>query len=101
MGLSDYLNGNKEDLSIKISENERSFAIWGKEKFLSGKTYDGISAVDILKHCGIKKDYLNTYRTAEPLAYYSCNEETPKLEFDVTTKNKTELDRMKGELLRD
>lgn len=78
LGLSDYLNGNKEDLSIKISENERSFAIWGKEKFLSGKTYDGISAVDILKHCGIKKDYLNTYRTAEPLAYYSCNKDVPQ-----------------------
>lgn len=76
--LSDYLNRNREDLRISISENERSFAIWGKEKFLSGKTYDGISAGDILKHCGIEKDYLNTYRTAEPLAYYSCNKDIPQ-----------------------
>lgn len=76
--LSEYLIKCKEELSVKISENERSFAIWGKEKFLSGKSYDGISAGEILKHCGIEKDYLNTYRTAEPLAYYSCNKDVPQ-----------------------
>lgn len=76
--LSDYIIKCKEELSVKISENERSFAIWGKEKFLSGKTYDGISAGDILKHCGIEMDYLNVYRTAEPLAYYSCNKDVPQ-----------------------
>ena len=76
--LSDYIIKCKEELSVKISENERSFAIWRKEKFLSGKTYDGISAGEVLKHCGVEKDYLNVYRTAEPLAYYSCNKDIPQ-----------------------
>lgn len=76
--LSEYLGRCKEELSIPVSENERSFAIWKKEKFLSGKSYDGISAGDVLKHCGLEKDYLNTYRTAEPLAYYSYSKSVPQ-----------------------
>ncbi len=76
--LSDYLDNHKEELSIAVSENERSYAIWQKEKLLSGKSYDGISVGDILKHCCIDRNYLNTYRTAEPLSYYSYNKDTPQ-----------------------
>ena len=76
--LSDYLNQNREKLSVRISENERSFEIWKKEKFLSGKTYDGVSAAEVLKHCGLTKEYLNTYRTAEPLVYYAASKTTPQ-----------------------
>ena len=78
IALSDYIDKHRADLSIKISENERSFAIWKKEKFLSGKSYDGISVGDVLKHCGIDKDYLGTFRTAEPLAYYSYVKDVPQ-----------------------
>ena len=76
--LSDYLNQNRDKLSVCISENERSFEIWKKEKFLSGKSYDGVSAGDVLKHCGLTKEFLNIYRTAEPLAYYTASKETPQ-----------------------
>lgn len=78
IALSDYIDRHKEELAVEISENERSFEIWQREKILSGKSYDGVSAGDVLKHCGIDRDYLRTYRTAEPIAYYSHRKETPQ-----------------------
>ncbi len=78
IALSDYLDRSREHLSVCISENERSFEIWKKEKFLSGKSHGGVSAGDVLKHCGLTKEFLNTYRTAEPLAYYTNFRETPQ-----------------------
>jgi hypothetical protein len=76
--LSDYLENHKEALNYQMSENERSFAIWNKEKFLSGKSYDLVSSGDVLKHCGIDKDSLSVFRTAEPLAYYSFSKDVPQ-----------------------
>ena len=55
------------------SMNERSFEIWNREKFLvkeQGKR--------ILKCCGMQAEDLNVYGTAEPLAYYSHNRQTPQ-----------------------
>jgi len=53
--------------------NERSFQIWGREKFLQkecGKT--------IVKNLGINLEELNYYDTSEPLAYYSKSKEIPQ-----------------------
>ena len=76
--LSNYLKECQEKLKISFSENERSFDIWGKEKYLSGKSEDGISCAAVLNHCGLSKEDLNVYRTAEPLAFYSCTKEAPQ-----------------------
>ena len=80
--LDDYLRNKAGILSVRISENERSYAIWGMEKFLSGNPVvrNGykISAADILKHCGVSIEKLNIYRTNEPFAYYSINKTTPQ-----------------------
>lgn len=56
-----------------VSINERSFQIWGREKFLQkgqGK--------QILAHCGVTLEQLNVYSTTEPLAYYSGSKRTPQ-----------------------
>lgn len=64
--LSDYLKDRRSSLEHQGSVNERSFEIWGQEKFLTkgpGKK--------ILKRCGLDLSLLNVYETVEPLAYYS------------------------------
>lgn len=71
--LSDFLKERQDMLSEAESINERSFEIWGREKFLT-KEQGG----RILKRCGIAEDELNVYDTAEPLAYYSHTKETPQ-----------------------
>lgn len=71
--LSEFLKHNKEKLNCRESTNERSFEIWGREKFLSrgqGKR--------ILKNCGLTEDFLHIYRTTEPLAYYSHTRQVPQ-----------------------
>lgn len=64
--LNQYLKNKKKTLQFKVSVNERSFEIWGQEKFLSrgqGKR--------ILNRCGLELSFFNIYETTEPLAYYS------------------------------
>lgn len=71
--LSDFLKNKKELLKIPISMNERSFQIWGREKFLQkeqGKT--------ILKNLKFDLSLLNYYDTSEPLAYYSKSKKQPQ-----------------------
>lgn len=71
--LNDFMINNSRLLDSKISINERSFQIWGREKFLQkegGKT--------ILKNLGISLETLNYYDTSEPLAYYSHNKYMPQ-----------------------
>lgn len=56
-----------------VSLNERSFQIWGREKFLQkgqGKR--------VLAHCGVTLEQLDIYETTEPLAYYSGSREVPQ-----------------------
>lgn len=62
--LNHYLKNNWEDLKTPQSMNERSFAIWHREKFLKEE-----QGKKILKRCGISIDMLNIYETTEPLAY--------------------------------
>lgn len=71
--LNDYLQEHKDSLAMSVSLNERSFAIWGEEKFLS----EGAGHT-ILKHCGIEEEFLNCYFTAEPFAYYASHREAPQ-----------------------
>lgn len=56
-----------------VSVNERSFQIWGREKFLQKE-----QGKQILLHCGVTLEQLNVYHTTEPLAYYSCSKEVPQ-----------------------
>lgn len=55
------------------SLNERSFQIWGREKFLQKE-----QGRKILSHCGVSLEQLHVYRTTEPLAYYSHTRQTPQ-----------------------
>ena len=71
--LNQYLKNKKRALQFKVSTNERSFEIWGREKFLSrglGKR--------ILKRCGLELSFFNIYETTEPLAYYSRTRKVPQ-----------------------
>ncbi|QAT39977.1 Wadjet anti-phage system protein JetD domain-containing protein [Clostridium sp. JN-9] len=71
--LSDFITNNNHLLSVPVSMNERSFQIWGREKFLQkegGKT--------IVKNLGLRLEDLNYYDTSEPLAYYSKCREIPQ-----------------------
>jgi hypothetical protein len=70
--LSDFIIKEEELLEISVSMNERSFQIWGREKFIQkeeGKV--------VLKNLGLDQEYLNYYDTSEPLAYYSKDKGSP------------------------
>lgn len=71
--LSEYLHRNGGMPSFPISRNERSFEIWGEEKFLTSG-----SGRKILKRCNIDEAALNIYSTAEPFAYYASHRTTPQ-----------------------
>lgn len=70
--LSEFLNDNSKLLKDQVSLNERSFQIWGREKYLKeqGKT--------LLKRLGFPEYKLNYYDTTEPLAYYSYTKDIPQ-----------------------
>jgi hypothetical protein len=69
--LTNYFRENKLKLNTPMSINERSYDIWGEEKFLK----DG-SGKRILKNLGIIIEDLNVYRTPEPFVYFSANKST-------------------------
>lgn len=71
--LNDFLRERRRYLDYPESQNERSFEIWGREKFLSRE-----QGRKILKRCGIEETSLNIYPTTEPLSYYSHTRETPQ-----------------------
>lgn len=56
-----------------VSLNERSFQIWGREKFLQRE-----QGRKILAHCGVGIEQLHIYDTTEPLAYYSASRRIPQ-----------------------
>lgn len=56
-----------------VSLNERSFQIWGREKFLQRE-----QGRKILAHCGVSLEQLCVYETTEPLAYYSHSRQVPQ-----------------------
>jgi len=71
--LSDFLNNKRELLKIEASINERSFQIWGREKYLNK---EGGKA--LLGRLNLSIDTLNIYLTSEPLAYYSRCKDIPQ-----------------------
>ncbi|MDI6617105.1 MAG: DUF2220 family protein [Clostridiales bacterium] len=71
--LSGFLNDRRYLLNMPISENERSFQIWNREKYLrsgGGKR--------LLNNLRFPIEMLNIYSTTEPLAYFSVNKNTPQ-----------------------
>ena len=71
--LNDYFLNNQEINPEPVSKNERSFQIWGREKFLQQE-----QGKKILKRCGVAVSRLSFYETSEPLAYYSSHRNTPQ-----------------------
>ena len=69
--LNDYIKNN--DFMTRMSENERSFDIWHREKFLKQE-----QGKKILKRCGLETAFFNYYRTTEPIAYYTATRQTPQ-----------------------
>ncbi|MBR6769662.1 MAG: hypothetical protein IKM28_00170 [Lachnospiraceae bacterium] len=57
----------------RVSLNERSFQIWGREKFLQRE-----QGRRVLSHCGVSLEQLDIYETTEPLASYSAHRATPQ-----------------------
>lgn len=64
-GLIAYLEKDP-DLSIMVSENERSFEIWHQEKLFSQR------GKRVLEHLGLPENFLNTYATHEPICFFSA-----------------------------
>lgn len=73
MMLNGYLLSSRNCLEQPESVNERSFEIWNREKFLTKE-----QGAKILKRCGLDRDVLNIYETAEPIAYYSHTRQVPQ-----------------------
>lgn len=71
--LSQYLESRGGFPDSSISRNERSFEVWGEEKFLSGG-----AGRTILGRCRIDESDLNIYSTAEPFAYFASHRITPQ-----------------------
>lgn len=71
--LDAYLRKTQDGEQEPVSKNERSFQIWGREKFLQQE-----QGRKILKRCGIDCRMLCFYETSEPLAYYSSHRGIPQ-----------------------
>lgn len=71
--LSSYIESQKDFLMEQSSINERSFEIWGREKFLQKE-----GGTRILKNLGVTLKDLGIYETTEPLSYYSHHKNTPQ-----------------------
>lgn len=66
--LIQFYRNKQEELKIPMSINERSFSIFGEEKFLKNG-----SGQMILKNLGLELNTLNIYLTPEPFVYFSKN----------------------------
>ena len=73
LSLNRYLKQIPVRERKKISVNERSFAIWQREKFLQRE-----QGIKILKRCGLCPEDLNVYETAEPFSYFTATAKTPQ-----------------------
>lgn len=71
--LNEYLKENRTALQTDISINERSFAIWQREKFLKEE-----QGKKILKRCGIELSELHYYETSEPISYFVYDRKVPQ-----------------------
>lgn len=71
--MDEYLRTQRNRLETMESMNERSFEIWGREKFLKQE-----KGRKLLKRMGITLEFLNLYETTEPLSYYSHSRQVPQ-----------------------
>ncbi len=71
--LNRYFLEQGEGEPEPVSLNERSFQIWGREKFLQKE-----QGKKVLAHCGVSLEQLRVYATSEPLAYYSASRQAPQ-----------------------
>ena len=71
--LDAWLREKRDGSLYPESVNERSFEIWGREKFLTKE-----QGKKILKHCGISMEMLGIYETTEPLSYYAHTRTVPQ-----------------------
>ncbi|MGV8983595.1 Wadjet anti-phage system protein JetD domain-containing protein [Clostridium sp.] len=65
--LANYFRSSKSKFGVTMSINERSFEIWGQEKYLK----DG-NGQCILRNLGLTLEDVNVYKTPEPFVYFSC-----------------------------
>lgn len=70
--LSAYLKRTK-GYDEPVSMNERSFEIWGREKYLKKE-----GGTTLLKRVGVTLDSLHIYETIMPVAYYTQHKKTPQ-----------------------
>lgn len=71
-GLSDYLWHHRELLAAPMSCKERSFSVWGREKFLEKRL--GL-ITEVLRFNNLPPDFLNYYHTPEPFFEYVFSRE--------------------------
>lgn len=72
--LHDYITEHADRFNVQMSRNERSFDIWGKEKYLDYKKDTGHGRT-VCQRLGYNLDKLHFYTTNVPLPYYT--RETP------------------------
>ncbi len=80
--LSDYLKNREDGLSYPETVNERSFEIFGREKFI-----DREGGEKLFSHLNIADDLLNFYRTSEPMSYYSHDKRSPQIFLIIENKD--------------
>ena len=73
LALNTFLRDHADRLQVSVSLHERSFEIWGREKYLTDSC-----GPRILKRCRIPLDFLNCYPTAEPFSYFAHSRQTPQ-----------------------
>ena len=84
--LSEFLKNDSDKLIRSESVNERSFEIWGDEKFIKGgngnrgknKNEGRGQGKRILKNLGIKLSDINVYETPEPFVSYIFDRTVPQ-----------------------
>ncbi len=80
--LSNYLKNQAQNAAGPVSVNERSFQIWGREKFLQKE-----QGKKVLAHCGVPMEQLLVYGTTEPLAYYSADRQAGQTVLIIENKD--------------
>lgn len=79
--LSDYLYKYYEELEVAMAINERSFSVFGEEKFLkANKNY-------FKTRVGFEFERFNVYETPEPFVYYSRTKEAPQSIWIIENKD--------------
>ncbi len=80
--LSEYLNQCSDQLKIPMTINERSFAIFHREKFL-----DREGGAELLSRLSVPEELLNFYATSEPMSYYSHSKQAPQVILIIENKD--------------